>query len=178
MGASMASRGWRSIWRSRRLWGSTVEEGRGLSRAGSCAIETDGGYRSTDHVSSGAHRRPPGFSSCRATAAVAADNLRLFRMLATNLFPSDAEPIETHAGLTCYPLRPLSRQTAAATEVWSVGRDRQITALGTSILPPFELSQHATGAVPGLYWILLRDEAPRAPKRAVGPATRGRGEPA
>ncbi|MBR7960978.1 type VI secretion system baseplate subunit TssF [Burkholderia vietnamiensis] len=106
-------------------------------------------------------------------AEVSADNLRLFCAPVTNLFPGDAEPIEIHAGLARYPLRPLSLQTQAATDVWSVDRVRQITALGISILPPFESLQHATGGAGGLYWTLLRDETRRAPKSAGEPAKQG-----
>ncbi|AOJ17488.1 type VI secretion system baseplate subunit TssF [Burkholderia vietnamiensis] len=102
-------------------------------------------------------------------AVISADNLRPFCTPVTNLFPGDAEPIETQAGLAYYALKPLSLQTAAATEVWSVDQVRQTTAQGTSILPPFESLRHATGTALGLYWTLLRDEARRAPRKPAEP---------
>ncbi|MXN79749.1 type VI secretion system baseplate subunit TssF [Burkholderia sp. 4701] len=109
----------------------------------------------------------PDSQRAQRLAAVSADNLRLFCAPVINLFSSDAEPIETQAGQAYYALKPLSLNTAATAEVWSVDRVRQTTAQGSSILPPFESLQHATAAVPGLYWTLLRDEARRAPKTPI-----------
>lgn len=98
-------------------------------------------------------------------AAATADHLRLFCAPVVNLFPSGAEPIETQAGLAYYALKPLAAKTAAArTEVWSIDQVRQATTDGNAILPSFESLQHVISKVPGLYWILLRDEARRAPK--------------
>ncbi|KWK68755.1 type VI secretion system baseplate subunit TssF [Burkholderia ubonensis] len=110
-------------------------------------------------------------------AAVSADNLRLFCAPVINLFASDAEPIETQAGQACYALKPLSLNTAATAEVWSVDRVRQTTAQGASILPPFESLQHATDAAPGLYWTLLRDESRRAPKASIKSSKPGQEAP-
>ncbi|NTZ88166.1 type VI secretion system baseplate subunit TssF [Burkholderia metallica] len=105
--------------------------------------------------------------------AASADNLRLFCTPVVNLFSSNAEPIETKAGLAYYALKPFSLKTAATTEVWSVDQVRITTAQGTAILPPFESLQHALGAAPGLYWVVLRDEARRAPKSPSEPAKPG-----
>ncbi|RQT68227.1 type VI secretion system baseplate subunit TssF [Burkholderia cepacia] len=107
-------------------------------------------------------------------AAVTTDNLRLFCAPVVNLFPSGAEPIETQAGLAYYALKPLAAKTASAkTEVWSIDQVRQATTDGTAILPPFESLQHVISKVPGLYWILLRDEARRAPKTPDNPQKSG-----
>ena len=106
-------------------------------------------------------------------AAASADNLRLFCTPVVNLFPSNAEPVETKAGLPYYALKPFSLKTAATTEVWSVDQVRITTAQGTATLPPFESLQHAFGAAPGLYWVVLRDEARRAPKSPSEPAKPG-----
>ncbi len=107
-------------------------------------------------------------------AAVTADNLRLFCAQVVNLFPSGAEPIETQAGLAYYALKPLAAKAAAAkTEVWSVDQVRQTTMDSTTILPSFESLQHVISKVPALYWILLRDEARRAPRTPDKPEKSG-----
>ncbi|RQU30081.1 type VI secretion system baseplate subunit TssF [Burkholderia cenocepacia] len=117
--------------------------------------------------------------SRRAQRLVAAspDNLRLFCTPVVNLFSSNAEPIETKAGQAYYPLKPFSLKTAATSEVWSVDQVRITTARGTAILPPFESLQHAFGAAPGLYWVVLRDEARRAPKPPSEPGKTGQETP-
>ena len=109
--------------------------------------------------------------------AASADNLRLFCTPVVNLFSSNAEPIETKAGLAYYALKPLSLKTAVTTEVWSVDEVRVTTAKRTAILPPFESLQHALGAAPGLYWTILCDESRRAPKAATEPLKPGQEAP-
>ncbi|WP_175037102.1 type VI secretion system baseplate subunit TssF [Burkholderia contaminans] len=105
--------------------------------------------------------------------AASADNLRLFCTPVVNLFASNAEPIETKAGQAYYALKPFSLKTAATSEVWSVNQVRITTAQGAALLPPFESLQHALGAAPGLYWVVLRDEARRAPKPPSEPGKTG-----
>ncbi|RQZ16731.1 type VI secretion system baseplate subunit TssF [Burkholderia sp. Bp9031] len=106
-------------------------------------------------------------------AAVSAENLQPFCTPVINLFSSDAEPIETRAGLAYYALKPLALEAMAKAEVWSVDQVRQLTAHGSLILPRFESLQHAVDATAGVYWMLLRDEARRAPKAASGPLKPG-----
>ncbi len=121
-----------------------------------------GARRITMHIAlTGIH---PDSRRAQRLVAASADNLRLFCTPVVNLFSSNAEPIETKAGLPYYALKPFSLKTTATTEVWSVDQVRITTAQGSAILPPFESLQHALGAAPGLYWIVLRDEARRAPK--------------
>ncbi|HDR9204395.1 type VI secretion system baseplate subunit TssF [Burkholderia vietnamiensis] len=105
--------------------------------------------------------------------AASADNLRLFCTPVVNLFSSNAEPIETKAGQAYYALKPFSLKTAATTEIWSVDQVRITTAQGAALLAPFESLQHALGAAPGPYWIVLRDEARRAPKLPFEPGKPG-----
>ncbi|HIH2750747.1 type VI secretion system baseplate subunit TssF [Burkholderia aenigmatica] len=128
--------------------------------------------RATLHLAlTGIH---PDSHCAQRLAAVSIDNLRLFCAPVVNLFPSAAEPIETQAGLAYYALKPLAAKTAAAkTEVWLVDQVRQAITDGAAILPPFESLQHVVSKVPALYWILLRDEARRAPKAPAEPLKPG-----
>ncbi|MDR0244635.1 MAG: type VI secretion system baseplate subunit TssF [Burkholderia sp.] len=109
--------------------------------------------------------------------AASANNVRLFCTPVVNLFSSNAEPIETKAGLPYYALKPFLLKTAVTTEVWWVDQVRMTGADGVAILPPFESLQHALGAAPGPYWIILRDESRRAPKGAAEPARHGQEVP-
>ncbi|AOI97350.1 type VI secretion system baseplate subunit TssF [Burkholderia sp. LA-2-3-30-S1-D2] len=134
-----------------------------------------GARRITLHLAlTGIH---PDSHRAQRLVAASADNLRLFCTPVVNLFSSNAEPIETKAGLAYYALKPFSLKTAVTTEVWSVDQVRVTTAEGTAILPPFESLQHALGAAPGLYWMILRDESRRAPKAAAEPPKPGQEAP-
>lgn len=106
-------------------------------------------------------------------SVASADNVRLFCTPVVNLFTSDATPIETRAGLSFYPVRPLSAKTAAVTQIWSVDEVRQSEAQGTAVLPPFESLQHGNSASHSLYWTLLRDEDRRAPRTPETPLPSG-----
>ncbi|AXK67849.1 MULTISPECIES: type VI secretion system baseplate subunit TssF [Burkholderia] len=130
-----------------------------------------GARRITVHLAlAGIH---PDSRRAQRLAVASADNLRLFCTPVVNLFSSNAEPIETKAGLAYYGLKPFSLKSAGTTEVWSVDQVRLTTAEGGAILPPFESLQHALDAVPGLYWVVLRDEARRAPKPPAEPPKPG-----
>ncbi|MGS0894278.1 type VI secretion system baseplate subunit TssF [Burkholderia stagnalis] len=134
-----------------------------------------GARRITLHLAlTGIH---PDSHRARRLTAASADNLRLFCTPVVNLFSSNAEPIETKAGLAYYALKPFSLKTAATTKIWSIDQVRVTTAHGVSILPPFESLQHAVAASPGLYWVVLRDESRRAPKAAAEPPRPGREAP-
>jgi len=130
-----------------------------------------GARRITLHLAlAGIH---PDSRRAQRLVAASADNLRLFCTPVVNLFSSNAEPIETKAGHAYYALKPFSLKTAATSEVWSVDQVRITTAQGAAFLPRFESLQHALGAAPGLYWVVLRDEARRAPKPPSEPAQPG-----
>ncbi|WP_175887259.1 type VI secretion system baseplate subunit TssF [Burkholderia contaminans] len=103
--------------------------------------------------------------------AASAEHARLFCTPVVNLFPGDAQPIETHPGVAYYAIRPLAAKTSVApVEIWAVDTVRQ-TAPQTATLTPFDSLQHAS-AVGDLYWTVLRDEERRAPKPvAVDPET-------
>ncbi len=98
--------------------------------------------------------------------AASAEHVRLFCTPAVNLFPGDAQPIETQPGVAYYAIRPLAAKTTVApVEIWSVNAVRQ-TAPRTITLAPFDSLQHAS-AVGDLFWTVLRDEDRRAPKPVV-----------
>ena len=101
-------------------------------------------------------------------SAASTSNVRLFCTPVVNLFAGAADPVETRAGLSYYPVRPLSEKTAVATDIWSVDQVRQTTGQGTSILPRITSLEHGAGASPVLFWTLLRDAARRAPKMSDG----------
>ncbi len=94
--------------------------------------------------------------------AASAEHVRLFCAPVVNLFPGDAQPIETQPGLAHYAIRLLALKTAAAVEIWAVDTVRQ-TAPQAATLTPFDSLQHGTSAN-GLYWTVLRDDERRAPK--------------
>ncbi|AXF22757.1 type VI secretion system baseplate subunit TssF [Burkholderia pyrrocinia] len=100
-------------------------------------------------------------------AAATAEHVRLFCTPAINLFPDDAEPIETQAGRSSYPVKPLAQKNATQVSIWSIDTVRQTSGAGASILTPFRSLQHGMGTLPGLYWTVLRDDARRAPKTPV-----------
>ncbi|KVK96611.1 type VI secretion system baseplate subunit TssF [Burkholderia cepacia] len=100
-------------------------------------------------------------------AAATAEHARLFCTPAINLFPNDAEPIETEAGCAFYPVKALAQKGAPRTTIWSIDTVRETSDAGTSILPPFQSLKHGMGAHLGPYWAVLRDEARRAPKKPV-----------
>ncbi|CAB3759528.1 type VI secretion protein [Burkholderia sp. MSh2] len=102
-------------------------------------------------------------------AAAMAEHVRLFCTPAINLFPSDAEPIETCPGGSCYTVKALARKGGSQTNIWSVDSVREMSDAGASILPPFESLRHGTGADRGPFWTVLRDEAGRAVKKPVDP---------
>lgn len=130
-----------------------------------------GARRITLHLAlAGVH---PDSRRAQRLIAASADNLRLFCTPVVNLFSSNAEPIETKAGQAYYALKPFSLKSAATTEIWSVDQVRITTAQGAALLPPFESLQPALGAAPGPYWIVLLDEARRAPKPPSEPGKPG-----
>ncbi|WP_321787952.1 type VI secretion system baseplate subunit TssF [Burkholderia pyrrocinia] len=109
-------------------------------------------------------------------AAATAEHVRLFCTPVINLFPDDAEPIDTYGGCSYYPVKSLAQKNAAQTNIWSIDTVRQTSDAGTSILAPFQSLQHGMGAHPGLYWAVLRDEARRAPKKPVEPKDKQAGK--
>lgn len=98
-------------------------------------------------------------------SAATTEHVRLFCAPVINLFPDDAEPIETFAGCSYYPVKPLAQKNASRTSVWSVDAVHQTSDAGTTVLPPFRSLQHAAGSGPGQYWTVLRDEARRSRKK-------------
>ncbi|KFL54106.1 type VI secretion protein [Burkholderia pyrrocinia] len=109
-------------------------------------------------------------------AAATAEHVRLFCTPVINLFPDDAEPIETYTGCSYYPVKSLEQKNASQTNIWSIDTVRETSDAGTSLLPPFQSLQHGMGAHLGLYWVVLRDEARRAPKKPVDPKDKKAGK--
>ncbi|WP_175812723.1 type VI secretion system baseplate subunit TssF [Burkholderia contaminans] len=100
-------------------------------------------------------------------AAATVDHVRLFCTPVINLFPDEANPIETRAGCAYYPVKALAQTSAPHADIWSIEAVRQTSDAGTSILASFQSLRHGMGVHPGLYWTVLRDEARRAPKQPV-----------
>ena len=100
-------------------------------------------------------------------AAATADHVRLFCAPVINLFPDDAQPIETRAGCAHYAVKALAQAGASRTAIWSIDTVRHVSDSGASMLAPFRSLQHGAGMRPGLFWMTLRDEARRAPKEPV-----------
>ncbi|OXI67943.1 type VI secretion protein [Burkholderia sp. AU28863] len=105
-------------------------------------------------------------------AAATADHVRLFCTPVINLFPDDAQPIETRAGCAHYAVKALAQAGASRTAIWSIDTVRHVSDSGASTLAPFRSLQHGTGMRPGLFWTVLRDEARRAPKEPVDSRTK------
>ncbi|MCF1370733.1 type VI secretion system baseplate subunit TssF [Burkholderia cenocepacia] len=100
-------------------------------------------------------------------AAATADHVRLFCAPVINLFQDDAQPIETRAGCAHYAVKALAQAGASRTAIWSIDTVRHVSDSGASTLAPFRSLQHGTGMRPGLFWMVLRDEARRALKEPV-----------
>ena len=107
----------------------------------------------------------PDSQRAQRLAAATVDHVRLFCTPVINLFPDDAEPIETYAGCAYYPVKALAQAGASQTDIWSIDTVRQTSDAGTSMLAPFNSLRHGMDARPGLFWTVLRDEARRAPKK-------------
>ncbi|OED15452.1 type VI secretion protein [Burkholderia sp. A2] len=105
-------------------------------------------------------------------AAATADHVRLFCAPVINLFPDDAQPIETRAGCAHYAVKALAQAGVSRTAIWSIDTVRHVSDSGASTLAPFRSLQHGTGMRPGLFWTVLRDEARRAPKEPVDSRTK------
>nr|WP_244132829.1 type VI secretion system baseplate subunit TssF [Burkholderia sp. BCC0397] len=100
-------------------------------------------------------------------AAATADHVRLFCAPIINLFPDDAQPIETRAGCAHYAVRALAQAGASRTAIWSIDTVRHVSDSGTSTLAPFRSLRHGADRRSGLFWTVLRDEARRAPREPV-----------
>ncbi|BAX61042.1 type VI secretion protein [Burkholderia stabilis] len=120
----------------------------------------------------------PDSHRARRLAAATAEHVRLFCTPAINLFPDDAEPIETYTGCSYYPVKSLEQKNASQTNIWSIDTVRETSDAGTSLLPPFQSLQHGMGAHLGPYWAVSRDEARRAPKKPVDPKDKKAGKTA
>ncbi|NTZ04390.1 type VI secretion system baseplate subunit TssF [Burkholderia metallica] len=124
-----------------------------------------GGRRVALHLAiAGVH---PDSHRAQRLAAATADHVRLFCAPVINLFPDDAQPIETRAGCAHYAVKALAQPGASRTAIWSIDSVRHVSDSGASTLAPFRSLQHGTGMRPGLFWTVLRDEARRAPKEPV-----------
>lgn len=129
-----------------------------------------GGHRAALHLAlAGVH---PDSHRARHLAAATADHVRLFCTPVVNLFPDDAQPIETRAGCAHYAVRALAQAGAPRTAIWSIDTVRQVSDAGMSTLAPFRSLRHGTDMRAGLFWTELRDEARRAPREPVDPRSR------
>ncbi|MDN7489342.1 type VI secretion system baseplate subunit TssF [Burkholderia sp. AU45274] len=129
-----------------------------------------GSHRVALHLAiAGVH---PDSHRAQRLAAATAGHVRLFCTPVVNLFPDDAQPIETRAGCAHYAVTALAQAGAPRTAIWSIDTVRQVSDSGTSTLAPFRSLRHGTDRRAGLFWTMLRDEARRAPREPVDPRTK------